>query len=133
MSRRTAGPPRSQGRLILNPLFHRCQIMAFAHPRSLLHHPVMRVASDEIVAVQPTSGFFHKWEVVYALQYDLEYEPPKSLCLFVWVNLTDDATAAWILPADPRRRIVTTKPGSSSSSRANCRRSFNGWPRLERL
>lgn len=67
--------------------------------------------SDQIFAVQQTTGFIHREQIVYALQYDLETPPPRSRCLIVWLTSTGDATASWIQPSHTGKRIVTTKPG----------------------
>jgi hypothetical protein len=67
--------------------------------------------SDQIFAVQQTTGFIHRGQIVYALQYDLETPPPRSRCLIVWLTPTGDATALWIQPSHTGKRIVTTKPG----------------------
>lgn len=67
--------------------------------------------SDQIFAVQRTEGFLHNGQIVYALQYDLEAEPPASRCLIVWLTPEGDATAPWIEAAYTGKRIVTTKPG----------------------
>jgi hypothetical protein len=67
--------------------------------------------SDQIFAVQQTTGFIHRGQIVYALQYDLEAPPPRSRCLIVWLTPMGDATAPWIQPSHAGKRIVTTKPG----------------------
>ncbi len=64
-----------------------------------------------IPAIDLSAGFIHHGRIVYALQYDLEAEPPHSRCLIVWLTPAGDPQSPWIEAAYSGKRIVTTKPG----------------------
>jgi len=58
---------------------------------------------------QPHPGFRHRDLIVYALQYELATEPPSWL--IVWLDGDGNSLYPWVQPAEPQKRIVTTKPG----------------------
>ena len=56
------------------------------------------------------SGFVHRNRRIYALQYELEAEPPQGRQLIVWLTPEGRAERHFGRRLD-RRPIVVTKPG----------------------
>lgn len=69
-----------------------------------------------------SAGFVHNGQIVYSLEYWLETTPPVSRSLIVDLTPSGDAAQPWILPAEPGRRIVTTKPGDCIRFRGELQR-----------
>jgi hypothetical protein len=54
-------------------------------------------------------GFRHRDLIVYAVQYELATFPRSFL--IVWLDERGNSLEPWVRPADPRKPMVTVKPG----------------------
>ena len=57
------------------------------------------------------AGFIHNGLTVYALQYALATE--RNLWLIVWLDERGNSLHPYVGAAEPKRRMVTVKPGES--------------------